>query len=58
MQVAIVFGAMISGLSGSLAPLVIVIALKTLIDLLPRRYLPVFQQTDFVSARKKRKSDE
>ncbi len=33
MQVAIIFGAMISGMSGSLAPLVIIIALKTLIDL-------------------------
>jgi len=33
MQVAIIFGAMISGFVGSTAPLVIVIALKTLIDL-------------------------
>jgi len=57
MQVAIIFGAMISGLSGSLAPLVIVIALKTLIDLLPRRYLPVFQQTGFSSGGKKLKID-
>jgi hypothetical protein len=32
MQIAIIFGAMISGMSGSMAPLVIVIALKTLID--------------------------
>ena len=32
MQVAIIFGALISGMAGSLAPLVIVIVLKTLVD--------------------------
>jgi Family of unknown function (DUF6498) len=32
MQVAIIFGAIISGMAGSLAPLVIVIVLKTLVD--------------------------
>jgi len=33
MQAAIIFGAWVSGRAGSIAPLVIVIVLKTLIDL-------------------------
>jgi len=41
MQIAIIFGAMISGMSGSLAPLVIVIVLKTLMDLGTSRGVPL-----------------
>jgi hypothetical protein len=41
MQIAIIFGAWFSGFSGSLAPLVIVIVLKTLIDLGLGAYAPL-----------------
>jgi len=49
MQIAIIFGAMISGMSGSLAPLVIVIALKTLLDLGASRYVPLFKAMELSS---------
>jgi hypothetical protein len=41
MQIAIIFGAWFSGFSGSLAPLVIVIVLKTLVDLGLGAYAPL-----------------
>jgi hypothetical protein len=41
MQFAIIFGAWFSGFTGSLAPLLIVIGLKTLLDLALGGYAPV-----------------
>lgn len=49
MQIAIIFGAMISGMSGSMAPLIIVIVLKTLIDTGASRYVPILKNVDFFS---------
>ena len=49
MQIAIIFGAMISGMSGSLAPLVIVIVLKTLLDLGGSRCVALFKTMELSS---------
>jgi len=55
MQIAIIFGAMISGMSGSLAPLVIAIVLKTLVDLGIGHRIPILKQVSFSSKDKKLK---
>jgi len=47
MQVAIIFGAWFSGFTGSLAPLLIVIGLKTLLDLGMASRIPVIKNLDF-----------
>jgi len=55
MQIAIIFGAIISGMSGSLAPLVIVITLKTLVDLGASHVVPVIKNLNIAAKDKKLK---
>src|SRR5215475_8034392 len=49
MQVAIIFGAIISGMSGSLAPLAIVITLKTLIDVGASHVVPIIRNLNIAA---------